>query len=67
MPENRDSCADPHCGCHIMHFPTNRECPNCSGRLRLSGRPQSIEFRLSCLSCDYQSPLLSQEELQKVL
>ena len=67
MQENRGSCSDSSCGCRVDVFPTSRECPDCGKRLRLAGRAQLAEFRLNCPNCGYNSPQLSQEELQELL
>jgi len=63
MTENTSCCSDSDCGCRVDAYPTSRDCPNCGKRLRLTGRAQRLEFRLSCAHCGYTSPLLSQEEL----
>ncbi len=64
--ELRDTCA-PECGCHQDHFSTEKVCPNCGKRLRLSGNLQLADFRLTCTSCGYQSPRLSMAELQEII
>jgi len=64
--ENESDSID-SCGCRIDIFPTDTNCPLCGKRLRLTGRAQRMELRLSCQHCDYQSSLLSQEELQAIL
>jgi len=67
MLDNAGCCSNSNCGCQIAHFPTEKTCPACGRRLRLSGRPQLLEFRLACPNCDYQGSLLSQEELREVM
>ena len=67
MPEDNGCCSDSSCGCRIDIYPTDRKCPLCEKRLRIAGRAQLLELRLNCQSCGYQSPLLSQEELQELL
>lgn len=67
MTREEECCPDKDCGCQITSFSTPKDCPNCGGRLRLVGHSQLLEFRLACHNCDYQSPLLSQEELQVLL
>ena len=44
-----------------------QECPDCGKRLRLTGRTQLLELRLSCHNCSYASPLLSREEIGELL
>ena len=60
-------CSDSSCGCRVDVLPTSRECPRCGKRLRLTGRAQLLEFRLSCQNCGYTSSLISQEELRELL
>ena len=67
MLGSTECCPGKNCGCHISVFPTTRECSVCGKRLRLTGRSQLLEFRLTCQNCGYQSPLLSKEELHEVL
>ena len=67
MTGDTGCCSGGDCGCGLSVFSTNRECPDCGKRLRLAGRLQRIEFRLSCLNCGYQSSLLSQEEIHELL
>jgi ribosomal protein S27AE len=67
MPEDSGYCTGGSCGCRIDVFPTNRECPGCGKRLRLAGRAQTLELRLNCQHCGYNSPRLSQEEIGELL
>ncbi len=67
MPEDSSGCSDSNCSCRIDAFPTSRACPNCGKRLRLTGRAQLLELRLSCQGCGYSSPLLSQDEIGELL
>jgi hypothetical protein len=67
MQEDAQCCSGSSCGCHIDIIPTDKKCPECGGRMRLAGRAQLLELRLACQQCDYQSPLLSREELQEAL
>ena len=67
MPENSGSCSDSSCGCRVDVFPTSKKCPDCGKRLRLTGRAQSLELRLSCQNCGYASPRLSREEICELL
>jgi len=65
--ENTSCCSDSSCGCRVDVYPTTRECPDCGKRLRLTGRAQLLELRLSCQNCGYASPLLSREEIGELL
>ncbi len=67
IKENCGGCSEGSCGCHVDIFATDQKCPQCGGRLRLAGRARTLEFRLACQGCNYQSPMLSREELGKVL
>jgi predicted RNA-binding Zn-ribbon protein involved in translation (DUF1610 family) len=67
ITENTGYCSGGECGCHIDAYSTNRECPQCGKRLRLTGRAQRLEFRLVCSGCGYAGPLLSQAELGELL
>ncbi len=67
MTQNNQCCSDGNCGCKITIFPTDTRCPDCGRLLHLIGRSELVEFRLTCRHCDYQSSLLSKEELQEVL
>ena len=67
MNDNKDCCSDSSCGCRLDVYPTTRECPDCGKRLRLTGRAQIPELRLTCQTCGYTSPLLSTEEIGEVL
>lgn len=67
MPEDSCSCSGSSCGCRVDVFPTSKECPDCGKHLRLIGRAQSLEYRLNCQNCGYNSPLLCQEELHDLL
>ncbi|MFC2058288.1 hypothetical protein ACFLTS_01395 [Chloroflexota bacterium] len=44
-----------------------KNCPRCGGRLHISGNAQRLDYRFVCTSCDYSSPILSQDELDEVL
>jgi ribosomal protein S27AE len=60
-------CSDRSCGCQTDIFTTNKVCPECGKRLRLTGRAQLVEFRLACQNCGYASPLLTPEEIGELL
>ncbi|MBI4284772.1 MAG: hypothetical protein HY670_02590 [Chloroflexi bacterium] len=61
-----DDCGQ-ECGCHLNTFTTDRQCPACGKRLRLVGRLQRMELRLTCPDCGYTSSLLSQVEIAELL
>jgi predicted RNA-binding Zn-ribbon protein involved in translation (DUF1610 family) len=65
--ENSNSCSGGCCGCHIDAYATNRECPHCGKKLRLTGRAQLFEFRLSCAACGYAGPLLAPAEVGELI
>ena len=67
MTENTSCCSDDSCGCQTDVFPTTRKCPECGKKLRMVGRAQMLEFRLSCHNCGYAGPLLSREELGELI
>jgi predicted RNA-binding Zn-ribbon protein involved in translation (DUF1610 family) len=64
---NTDCCTNGSCGCHIDAYATSRECPGCGRHLRLTGRAQLLEFRLTCPHCGYAGPRLSREELGELI
>ncbi len=67
MTEDNGCCSNDSCGCHLSIYPTDKTCPDCGKHLRLEGRAQTLEYRLSCGNCGYQSPLLSRMELADIL
>jgi len=67
MSENTSCCSDSNCGCHIDVFPTTMTCPDCGKKLRLTGKVQRVELRLSCQNCGYTSHLLSREEISELI
>jgi predicted RNA-binding Zn-ribbon protein involved in translation (DUF1610 family) len=67
ITENSSCCNNSSCGCHVDAYATSRECPCCGKHLRLIGRAQLLEFRLTCGSCGYAGPLLSRDELGELI
>jgi predicted RNA-binding Zn-ribbon protein involved in translation (DUF1610 family) len=65
--ENTGCCSGGDCGCRIDAYSTSRECPRCGRRLRLTGRAQLLEYRLTCSECGYAGPLLTPEEIGELL
>ena len=61
--ENTCGCPGGTCGCHIDAYATDRACPECHGKLRVTGQAQRMELRLTCSKCGYASPMLSLEEI----
>jgi len=66
MPES-ENCARDECGCQIATFSTTEMCPSCGGKLRLTGKMQLVQFRLTCGNCGYQSAILSPEATGNLL
>ncbi len=67
MTDNNNCCSGSDCGCHIDAYSTSRECPRCGKRLRLTGKAQRLEFRLTCTGCGYAGPLLSPAEVGELI
>ena len=65
--ENTGCCSGGTCGCHIDAYPTDRECPQCRGKLRLTGQARRMELRLTCSKCGYAGPLLKPEEIGELI
>ena len=62
-----ECCSGMGCGCNATSFYTDRDCPECGKRLRITGNLQRIQLRLACQGCGYQSPELSMEELREFI
>jgi hypothetical protein len=59
-------CSGGSCGCRVDIFPTDRACPDCGKKLRLTGRAQTFQMRLNCPACGYNSEMLSPAEISEV-
>ena len=55
------------CGCNVTNLYSEKDCPVCGRRLRITGDLQRIQLNLTCLDCGYQSPRLSIEELRALI
>lgn len=62
-----ECCAGAGCGCNTTSLYTDRDCPICGRRLRLTGNLQQIKLNLTCPDCGYQSPQLSMDELRALI
>ena len=62
-----DCCAGMGCGCNAASLYTDKDCPDCGRRLRLTGDLQRVKLRLTCMDCGYQSHELSFEEIREVI
>ena len=65
--ENTSCCTSSSCGCHIDAYTTSRGCPDCGKKLRLTGKAQLFELRLTCVNCGYTGPLLSPQEIAELI
>jgi len=62
-----ECCSGMGCGCNTTSLYSDKDCPNCGRRLRVTGSLQQIKLNLTCLDCGYLSPLLSLEEVREVI
>jgi len=60
-------CEGTGCGCNATSIYTEKDCPVCGRRLRLTGSLQQIKLYLTCPDCGYQSPRLSMDELRVLI
>jgi hypothetical protein len=67
LTQDSGCCSGSSCGCRIDIYPTDKACPKCGKKLRLNGRAQTLEMRLSCRHCGYSSPLLSTAEISELI
>lgn len=51
------------CGCQADNGSTDRVCPACGGKLRMTGSLQTLKMNLTCPACGYFSPRLEPEEV----
>ena len=61
------SCSGTGCGCNVTSMYTDKDCPSCGRRLRVTGNLQQIKLNHTCLDCGYQSPQLSLDEVREVI
>ncbi|MFC2056319.1 hypothetical protein ACFLTO_01980 [Chloroflexota bacterium] len=55
------------CGCNVTSIYTDRDCPSCGRRLRVTGNLQLVKLNLTCPDCGYQSSQLSLDEVREVI
>ena len=55
------------CGCSATTIYTDKECPNCSRKLRMTGSLQTVKLYLTCPECGYQSSELTINELHALI
>ena len=67
MTEDSGCCSGGSCGCRIDVYPTRKTCPGCGKAMRVNGRAQTMELRLSCQHCGYNSPMLSAAEISELI
>lgn len=46
---------------------TDRECPECGKKLRMTGNLQTLKLYLTCFHCDYQSSDLTMDEIHELI
>jgi len=49
----------------IIH--TDKECPECGRKLRITGNLQKLKLYLTCFYCEYQSSDLTLDELHELI
>ena len=59
-------CSGSGCGCNVTSLHSDKGCPNCSGRLRVTGNLQQTKLNLTCPDCGCQSPQLTVDELREL-
>ncbi|MFC2041486.1 hypothetical protein ACFLTY_04110 [Chloroflexota bacterium] len=64
---SEECCSGMGRGCNATSLYTDKDCPTCGRRLRVTGNLQQIRLNLTCLDCGYQSPQLSIDELQELI
>jgi len=62
-----ECCGGAGCGCNTTNLYTDRDCPVCGRKLRVTGNLQQIRLTLTCPDCGYQSPQLSMDELRELI
>ena len=62
-----ECCTNTGCGCGNTYLYSDRVCPECGRKLRVTGNIQQIKLYLTCPECGYQSPQLSTEELRVLI
>lgn len=69
MPETQDCCSGTAggCGCNTTSLYTDKECPTCGRKLRVTGSLQQLKLKLTCPECGYCSPQLTVDELRVMI
>jgi predicted RNA-binding Zn-ribbon protein involved in translation (DUF1610 family) len=62
-----ECCSGTGCGCNVTSLYSDKDCPNCGRRLRVTGNLQEIRLNLTCPDCGYKSPQMSIEEVREVI
>ncbi|MFC1873810.1 hypothetical protein ACFLYX_00745 [Chloroflexota bacterium] len=62
-----ECCSGSGCGCNVTSLYSDKDCPDCSRKLRVTGNLQQIRLNLTCPDCGYQSPQLSFDEVREVI
>ena len=62
-----ECCSGAGCGCNTTSLYSDKNCPICGRKLRVTGDMQQIKLKMSCPSCGYQSPQLSVDELLELI
>jgi C4-type Zn-finger protein len=62
-----ECCGGSECGCNVTNLYSEKDCPVCGRRLRITGNLQEVKLKLHCPDCGYQSQQLSFDELAELL
>ena len=62
-----ECCSGSGCGCNVTSIYSDKDCPDCGRRLRVTGNLQLVKLNLTCPDCGYQSPQLSLDEVREVI
>lgn len=55
------------CGCNTNSLYTDKKCPRCGRKLRVTGSLQRVKVQLTCQDCGYQGHELTMEELRELI
>jgi DNA-directed RNA polymerase subunit RPC12/RpoP len=55
------------CGCNSTSIYTDRDCPTCGRRLRITGDLQRVKLHLNCPDCGYVGHELSVDEIGELI
>ena len=62
-----ECCGGAGCGCNATSLYTDKDCPVCGRKLRVTGNLQQIKLTFTCPDCGYQSHQLSMDELRELI